>query len=72
MAEPTRRERRVGTALAVSITLLVAAVVILFAGSLLPPDLEIWGYLVPAALVLASTVVFAATLIGLRRRRGNE
>ena len=69
MAEPTRRERRVGTALAASITLLVAAVVILVVGGLLPPELEIWGYLVPAALVLASIVVFAVTLIGLRRRK---
>lgn len=69
MTDPNRREKRVGTALAASIALLVAAAVILFAGALLPPEFELWGYVVPAVLVLASIVVFVVTLISLRRRR---
>lgn len=69
MPDPSRREKRVGTALAASIALLVAAAVILFAGALLPREFELWGYVVPAVLVFASIVVFVVTLISLRRRR---
>ena len=57
------------TGLAFSITLLVFALACLLFGTLLPPDLALWGPLVAGILLVASAAVFLALLIGLRRSR---
>jgi hypothetical protein len=63
------RRRRVMTGLAFSITLLVCALACLLFGTLLPPELAIWGPLAAGILLVASVAVFLALLIGLRRAR---
>jgi hypothetical protein len=54
--------------LAVSISLLVAAFVAVIVGTVLPPDLALWGIVLAGALLVASVVAFVVTLVRLRRR----